>query len=432
MFADDEARWWEVMSQQRDARAIHVDARIDAELIALPEIAPTIRVLWDEGQLPQQYVYDNAGNQSRVPFGNALSHLARHPFDAVRAYLTETGSFTSDIDAARLEAAFVAVQQRLSPTHPVDVIASAPLKHFDMPLDKVAFPDGAAIERMSGADKATLWNDDYLSETFKKSELASTKFRLVARYRRTRETAHSGSEAQERFARILSAMRLLQPSIVNAPTIVLEEVPREPPGGMSAATQLRDTSTLTFLAPGEYKLDPTSVSLLLELDRTLGTLATNRSNTAFNLALRRYNQSYERGFDEDTLIDLAITLESTLLFEGKQELRYRLAVRGAALLWEINDPQSTYELLMRLYDVRSNIVHNGQLLAAMKPKFFGGMQPSEFVWSARQYVCAILREYLRLLSAGEGLSEVNSALDQRIVAALRPASWDNVPPTPET
>ena len=66
--------------------------------------------------------------------------------------------------------------------------------------------------------------------------------------------------------------------------------------------------------------------------------------------------------DDDAIIDYAIGLEA-LLTEGVEgELRYRFALRGATILaWNGGDRKKFFSELRDFYDMRSSIVHGGNV-----------------------------------------------------------------------
>src|SRR6266436_5573922 len=110
------------------------------------------------------------------------------------------------------------------------------------------------------------------------------------------------------------------------------------------------------------ELHESDIALLQELVKALQQLrlAQSRGVSALygdlSVGLRRFNQSYERRIPEDQIIDLTIALESTLLADRDEELTYRLAVRGAALLADVGtpwEPRKGRALLTTMYDVRS-------------------------------------------------------------------------------
>ena len=144
-----------------------------------------------------------------------------------------------------------------------------------------------------------------------------------------------------------------------------------------------------------------------------------------SIALRRFNQAYHRELPEDQIIDLTIALESSLLAKERDELNYRLSLRGAALLvdaepkWETNRSQA---LLKTMYDVRSGIVHDGQRIAEREKDLRKlqsvGISPQEFLVQCENIVRDILKAYVLRGVLGQSTEQVNRDLDKRILQGL--------------
>lgn len=86
--------------------------------------------------------------------------------------------------------------------------------------------------------------------------------------------------------------------------------------------------------------------------------------TSFDTALRKFHQSYGDRNQYDQIVDLATALEAALVSTKKdaEGLSLRLRSRAAALLWAQNDPASAiFNDITLLYDLRSNLVHGGEL-----------------------------------------------------------------------
>ena len=77
------------------------------------------------------------------------------------------------------------------------------------------------------------------------------------------------------------------------------------------------------------------------------------------LPARRLRTGVERATLEDSLVDYVIGLESLLSNPGEQtELKYRFAVRGAALLARTRrERYAWFKKLQAVYDLRSSVVH---------------------------------------------------------------------------
>jgi hypothetical protein len=140
----------------------------------------------------------------------------------------------------------------------------------------------------------------------------------------------------------------------------------------------------------------------------------SRKRRRIDLALRRFNLAYERVLPEDRLIDYAIALEALLLRgDEHQELAYRLALRGSALLGET--PDARVEIFSRLrtaYSIRSDVVHGGSPPARVS---VGSAQTSfhQFVEEIGGDVRSGVRKMLVLTESTEEV-EVISRLDEKI------------------
>jgi hypothetical protein len=91
---------------------------------------------------------------------------------------------------------------------------------------------------------------------------------------------------------------------------------------------------------------------------------TGMATTSFDTALRKFHLSYGDGNLYDHVVDLATALEAALVSSKKDSegLSLRLRSRAAALLSTETDPASTiFNDVTLLYDLRSNLVHGGEL-----------------------------------------------------------------------
>jgi hypothetical protein len=89
-------------------------------------------------------------------------------------------------------------------------------------------------------------------------------------------------------------------------------------------------------------------------------------NRIITLAIKRFNNSYERYNHEDRLIDLMIAFEALYLPE-KDELALRLALRTAVMLEKTREKRSEiYKYLKAAYNTRSNIVHGEPIGSSVK------------------------------------------------------------------
>lgn len=138
-------------------------------------------------------------------------------------------------------------------------------------------------------------------------------------------------------------------------------------------------------------------------------------------AIHRFNLAYARDYAEDVILDLAIALESSLLTGETNELTYKMALRGAALLADVMAPADTAAILKSFYSMRSQIVHEGKLIAELTKytkiiASTGG--PNEVAQRCIDMVREILKQYLVRLGASKSVAQINDQLEDFIVKKL--------------
>jgi hypothetical protein len=135
------------------------------------------------------------------------------------------------------------------------------------------------------------------------------------------------------------------------------------------------------------------------------------------LAARRSIRAMLRTNDEDRTLDATIGVEA-LLLDDSAELKYRMALRAAAALFDEYRPEAIFELARRVYDHRSEIAHGS---VKQKPTFKFDGQDLRSADIAPFLLRALLRS--RLLSSNRWTKK---DLEPRILAAL--SSYE--PPAP--
>jgi hypothetical protein len=140
-----------------------------------------------------------------------------------------------------------------------------------------------------------------------------------------------------------------------------------------------------------------------------------RKQNRTEIALRRFDFAYERVRPEDKLIDYLIGFEALLLKgDERQELEYRLALRGSVMLGKTaQERQTIFKELKTAYRERSNIVHGGTVREAIKIAS-DRVKFNEFVENIEQRLRASIKEFLAL-SETQSESKVIKGLDDRIV-----------------
>lgn len=136
----------------------------------------------------------------------------------------------------------------------------------------------------------------------------------------------------------------------------------------------------------------------------------------FNVVVNRYLSSLSRTSPEDSVIDFTICLESLLLANERDELKFRLALRGANLL-ENEDPMGIKRTLNNMYDDRSAIVHSGKTLNELR-RADSGSTIKEY----RSVTEKIIRAYIEKSGGFESINKINEYLDGLCLFAAKSAN----------
>lgn len=277
------------------------------------------------------------------------------------------------------------------------------------------------IGPFSATDKTTLWDSLAYTPTYRGLgevppiggyQLGGAQLRLTAVENEGRppQMGWIGVSYQDEVRDVITALRLLREGCVGI-VVGFSHPSARFSNGMSGGW-----SSLSYHASGihgSYTLHTTDLPALRELVNKLALSAVQKS---LGVALRRFNQAYERSQLEDRLIDLTIALESSVLDEDPNELTYRLARRGAALIAQDRPPHETRETLEAVYAARSQIVHNGALISDKVT--WKGFPASDLLARCEDCTRRILRSYVARLVAGSSLRSINTSLDNDLIDGL--------------
>ena len=306
-----------------------------------------------------------------------------------------------------------------------------PLLNLDAESDTVDV-GSFRIEKLTLTEKSELWSPEpIIGQMLDFRHVYHTRRKLIHR------GSHRGHPRQKIFTvanevnqlvvaakEVMTALRLTNSGAVGAP-LHIHRI-----GAHALAGSMNEYRTNDDLAPERYVLRTTDEPMLQTIHGHLRALREASKLADLEVALRRFNLSYSRTTLEDELIDYSIALEATVLHGLREELRYRLAMRGAALLRASEPPVRVHLFLQKLYDVRSLIVHEGKRLVdavkAKKVRLTPNDEPmaaDAFMREAERLVRATLVTYLGALAAGADatLSSVNKELDVVLLNQLVPA-----------
>lgn len=292
----------------------------------------------------------------------------------------------------------------------------APLVNFRSEVDNLKAGEHVQITRMTPSLKTRIADPESFFGP-PHSQIAMVSSCVRAEYVLPREESGGiPQEIREEVNLFLTTLRLLKPGAVGYGAVYSFCVD-DPGSGMGSSGD-------RWSIPGPtYELKDDDAPAVLTVFDKLREGAENGWLRQLEVALDRFADSYERRQREDKLIDLTIALESLLLSGVKEELRYRLSLRGAALLRGRFEPGWTQAVLQAMYDARSGIVHGGKKLNELKLRIQVPDSPESVAVNQLPKLCenvtrAILLEYVNLLQDGRSIEKANSDLDSQIITGL--------------
>jgi hypothetical protein len=297
----------------------------------------------------------------------------------------------------------------------------AVVEGFAMDVERVELGEGKAIVRIGKEKREKLFAGVYEFGGFAQaSPFARMEYgidvvtevpKMFGEVRAAGADTSSMVQAREGIAEIVSSLRLFKKGNFGFNSVRMERVGWTPQGGDMVSGGLESKS---FFGMG-YALAGVEVAQYLEWWE-MYRRARGNPRRGIDLALRRFNVGYERARPEDRLIDYFIGFEAILLKEEeRQELDYRLAVRGGVLLGKNGaERNQIFNELRAGYRARSKIVH-GEVPAATVKSGTEQVPFGEFVDRVEELLRVAIKECLvacRTKTERELLEE----LDIRIVS----------------
>ena len=297
----------------------------------------------------------------------------------------------------------------------------APLLNFKTEKCLVRIGQSLELAPLSHDEKTSLWNQNAGFGPFgepqmmDRGDLARAQFVFRGSSTTGRDDPGIGPEFRDEVARVVTALRLFGSGDVGIPAV------------LGTSTGLFEKSASQYVFDGRARNSGRIYELrAADWDAVTKVYdAVEAIDEKMSIPLRRFNQAYGRQSGEDTIIDLTIALESCLLPNTREELQYRLSMRGAALLASLRNPVETQALLKTMYEIRSEIVHNGKLLSEngvrRKIEPLGPVVAKDFLHACEDVVRDVLRESIIRLAVGESLAGLCQELDEQVLWGLTAA-----------
>ncbi len=236
-----------------------------------------------------------------------------------------------------------------------------------------------------------------------------------------------GSESLADVRNFVTALRLDKAGDVGVCGVFSEET--GPFTYQAMITRLHDLYGIRRYPNTGYDLPAADLSAPLDVFTMLQALTANQIHDV-STGLRHFNQSYARDLQEDRIIDLTISLESTILFNVRNDqITSTLARRGRALCARMKTTVTTGEaerfadFLKAVYEARSRIVHGGATISDLITRPIGkefrrlfrrsrlDTELTELPFEAEEAVRLVLRTYITLMRNGTPLRAINTGLD---------------------
>lgn len=381
--------------------------------------ADSARIHLNAGIFKPPELSDASGARITEPsFEQIKPVLARSLLDVVMRSLNEVKSLSFDAD--KFESIYALYVADWASTERRNK-ALVPLLNLTLSTE-LRFAPNVELAIMDNSEKTELYNVFKfqalsLGETI---VVSGSQYKLVGYYFDDEKLGPGFGQILNDVFNVVTAFRLLKAGRIGAQSVIYR--PESTVSEFYGGTFLNDFQVHRW--DGEYKFHESETAPLLSLYELLKK-GNNSYVEPLRTAIRRFNQSYGRRTAEDRILDLTIALESSLLSGLKDELLYRLGMRGAALLADTDDPILTNAVLQSVYEIRSQIVHEGRGLFELEDcirkvkKIDKSIDIGKIPELCEDLVRKILKAYLGRLSSGRKLADVNSELDLRPLRHLK-------------
>lgn len=390
--------------------------QLTAELNRLAEMPAAAERLSAEPTLALPATSDAAGRPAAPTEAMRRSLITEQLRAFVRDYIEthETLEFSDELFEQSFE-----VYRALWHSREVLRELIAPLPGLTSEVETIEFaPDMKLLSLPPELKTALCSTSPFGTSLMTASEFAQSQFRLSAIYG-SRSPLHSDGRSLANIERAILALRLVKAGDVGIRAyfdrIHVRPLRRE----HTAASSVEGWRGREY-GRRAYELTRPDVAQVQSVYQQLNRLESARRLQDLETALRRFQLTYTRLADEDRLIDLTIALECTLLYGIRDELSYRLAMRGAVLLAAERDPEDTHRFLKAMYEARSKVVHDGSHVREIaKNNQIAGRAYDTVVEELENIVRATLRELLlRLERTQFPLRKIVDALDIELVRSL--------------
>ncbi len=307
----------------------------------------------------------------------------------------------SDANSSKWEAGIsgsgaVIGKKRVEPTSPVKLTKRATIIPAEASsIHKYFFVEGGFRPPVLGH-----WDFPYILELF-----GSTRKYFRGSTRRKVIPAHQ--QLEEEISRILGAIRLFKMGDIQFKLL-----------GHTTHDWFRRVGMVSMPSPNRPIIH-TAYDINSDEEKELGKFCKwftgMKQNDSLELAMNRFNLSYERNQFKDSLIDQMIAFEALLIQSEYRQIGKTLSRRVANLISDsVEGRQSVYDEIYDAYYIRSKIVHgdqNNEIRSILESK------KKIHIWYVRdiqELLRMTIRKYGQLVKEGQSKIDIINNHDRRI------------------
>ena len=271
------------------------------------------------------------------------------------------------------------------------------IDNFDSDTDRIDIEKGLVIRKVTSKEHERLLQSPiWAPSAF--SYMMLPKYVIETMYTRRKafgtERKQQPSNPAEKLYQLVTALRLFKPGVIGFNEITT--MPQTPFLGGSTRSSI---ARKTFIGP-KYFLGKTEIIQFKDFWRRFSTIYASKPKN-ISIAIKRFENAYERTSPEDKLIDHMIAYEALFFKQGETgEFGHKLSTRVAKFLGKTYEERKMVaKEINEFYRKRSKIVHGEEVVL-----------PPDFVEKVEGYLRDSLKIFVERLPE-EDYNEIISHLD---------------------
>lgn len=301
-----------------------------------------------------------------------------------------------------------------------------PLVGFDMDSESLTLDENVSIRKITDEEREFMYNTVSAVESKNAGLLSNIKYKITYFVPSNKPGKSKSENGAELVRNVIYSLRLCKKGYFFAYTMYGARSPitnTHFSSEISSYSFLDEHRGVGLILP-EYKLEEKYYNDLKLIYKQLTNSNLNDELKQLKIGIRKYNQSFSREKFEDSIIDYAICLESTLMGDIRSANYHHLALRGTYILREIKLGYNNNHLIGLLFSIRNDVVHNGFEYTDIIKKHFENnrknneIKSSEIKGIFEEIVRNILKVYLFKIKAKVYVNSINKEIDEKVLKLL--------------